>query len=162
MYYFITKEIKKASIDVFPCISLYLGFIFYILYFNFIMLFCPPNYHHPCNNFNHNWRSYGLKLFYPPSSSNKQLSNSVNSVSLTFIGNNFILMLLQIIGVTIILAAVIAYKYYFKPKAEIQRYTTLVKSLGYTVYVYPFSFLGLSVVDAFVRDAKVHKDAMYL
>lgn len=71
-------------------------------------------------------------------------------------------MLLLILGLTIILGAAIAYKYYFKPKAEIQRYTILIRGLGYKVYVYPFSFLGLSIVDAFIRDAKVHKDAMYL
>jgi hypothetical protein len=58
-------------------------------------------------------------------------------------------MLLEIFGILILLAAAIAFKYYFRPKAEIQRYVTLIRSLGYTAYVYPFSFLGLAIVDSF-------------
>jgi hypothetical protein len=71
-------------------------------------------------------------------------------------------MLLEILGILILLAAAIAYKYYYRPKAEIQRYVSLIKSLGYTVYVYPFSFLGLAMVDSFKSGTKVHKDALYL
>ena len=57
-------------------------------------------------------------------------------------------MLLELLlGIFIFLAATIVYKYYFKPKALIKRYSTLFKSLGYTVYEYPFSFMGLAFKD---------------
>jgi hypothetical protein len=52
------------------------------------------------------------------------------------------------LGLAIVLAVAIAYKYYFKPKAEIKRYAALFKSLGYIVYEYPFSFMGISFADA--------------
>lgn len=52
-------------------------------------------------------------------------------------------MLLLLALVTLLIALVVAYKYYFKPKAEIRRYAALFRSLGYTVYEYPFSFMGL-------------------
>jgi hypothetical protein len=58
-------------------------------------------------------------------------------------------MLLSLLLVSIfVLAVAIAYKYYFKPKAELQRYVALFKSLGYKVYEYPFSFMGISFIDA--------------
>jgi hypothetical protein len=57
-------------------------------------------------------------------------------------------MLLEIFGVLVVLVAAIAYKYYYRPKAEIKRYVSLIRSLGYTAYVYPFSFLGLAIVDS--------------
>jgi hypothetical protein len=55
----------------------------------------------------------------------------------------------------------IGYKYYFKPKAEKQRYVKLLKSLGYSVYENPFSFFGVSMIDQFKKGEKLHKDSMY-
>ncbi len=62
----------------------------------------------------------------------------------------------------IILSIFVAYKYYFKPKAEIKRYVTLFKSLGYSVYEYPFSFMGLAFTEAEDKGVKLHRDSQYL
>ncbi len=58
-------------------------------------------------------------------------------------------MLLEILlGFAVILVAAIAYKYYFNPKAEMKRYAALLRSLGYTVYEYPFAFMKYGFTEA--------------
>lgn len=61
-----------------------------------------------------------------------------------------------------ILAVGVTYKYYLKPKAEIKRYADTLRGLGYRVYVYPFSFMGLSFAEAEAEGVRLHKDAQYL
>jgi hypothetical protein len=60
-----------------------------------------------------------------------------------------------------VVALLVSYKYYFKPRAEIKRYIQVFKSLGYTVYEQPFQLLGISYVSDYERGIKLHKDAMY-
>jgi hypothetical protein len=69
--------------------------------------------------------------------------------------------MIHILTIVFILFIIVGYKFYFKPKAEKQRYVKLLKSLGYTVYEQPFSFLGISMIDEFIKGEKLHKDGMY-
>lgn len=53
-------------------------------------------------------------------------------------------------------------RYYFKPRAEIERYVSIFKALGYSVYQHKFSFLGVSFGDDWKKGETLHKDALYI
>lgn len=54
------------------------------------------------------------------------------------------------------------HRYYFKPMAEIKRYASIFKSLGYSVYQHKFSFLGVSFGDDWKTGETLHRDALYI
>lgn len=53
-------------------------------------------------------------------------------------------------------------RYYFKPRAEIKRYVSIFKALGYSVYQHKFSFLGVSFGDDWKKGESLHRDALYI
>lgn len=62
----------------------------------------------------------------------------------------------------LLLSLYIFYTYYLKPKAEIKRYKTIFKDLGYSVYEMEFSFFGISFVNDWLTGIKKHKDALHI
>ncbi len=68
-----------------------------------------------------------------------------------------------IIGSILTLLSVLLVAYFFviKPKREMARYAALLRSLGYNVYVYPYSLTSNSFVDKNVQDLTEHGDCFY-
>lgn len=61
-----------------------------------------------------------------------------------------------------LLCLYVFYTYYLKPKAEIKRYKSIFKDLGYSVYEMEFSFFGISFVNDWLTGIKKHKDALHI
>lgn len=64
--------------------------------------------------------------------------------------------------VALLLLLYVLYAYYLKPKAEIKRYKTIFKDLGYTVYEMEFAFFGISFLNDWLKGIKNHKDALHI
>ena len=66
-----------------------------------------------------------------------------------------------IIGSILLSFLLLAYFFVIKPKREMARYAALLRSLGYNVYVYPFSLTSNPIADENAKGLKEHGDSCY-
>lgn len=64
-------------------------------------------------------------------------------------------------AIFVILAAYLAYAFYFKPQWEMKRYVHLVQSLGYRVLAYPFRICSNSFINSELKYLQEKGDAFY-
>lgn len=63
-------------------------------------------------------------------------------------------MLIIAIAVLVLLFTYVAYRYYFRPKWELERYSKMLTELGYKVYVQKFTPFGISFMKDYEKGLK--------
>ena len=70
-------------------------------------------------------------------------------------------MIESLIGALAVVVAVLFYRFYIIPKRTLKAYATMLRSKGYKVYEYPFTFMGMPYTQKILSDLKNHKDMLY-